>query len=208
VDAGSGLLVNCISYSNTTANSCGFVLNGMNLLNCIAAYNGSDGFRITQNTSVQAINCDAYMNGGSGIDMSAASLCSALIRNCNLFTNSAYGIRSSGSASRIGVIQSCAFGTGTMTNALGNFDANINSGVYGGIIAQDSILFPANQTPWVDPGNGNFRITSSYAKAAGASSFTQSLINSPTNTVGFPDVGAAQSASTNAAAGGSYTFAQ
>ncbi len=60
-----------------------------------------------------------------------------------------------------------------------------------------SITYAADVTPWVDPANGDFRITLAAAKSAGRGSFTQTQ-SSYTGTIGYPDIGAAQSASTNA----------
>lgn len=82
----------------------------------------------------------------------------------------------------------------------------------GGISVSGSVTYAADQTPWSDPGDGDFRITLTAAKAAGLGAFTetQAGYGDPNVTVGYPDMGAAQTASTNAAAasGGSYTFAQ
>lgn len=78
-------------------------------------------------------------------------------------------------------------------------------------VITNTLTYTANETPWVDPTNGNFTEKSTaLTKARGSGVFQQRFVNSPTNTVSYPDIGAAQYPSTNAASGGehSHVFAQ
>lgn len=199
--------IRCISHDNVGANSIGFSVQGCSTsYGCIAYNNGSDGFNASsQAVASKLINCDAYSNGGSGINLATAAAASFVIENCNLVKNTAYGIASAAQP-RVGSIYNCGFGSGTAANGT----ADIQTANTGGIDIQGSVTYAANLTPWVDPDNGNFSINLTASKSAGRGRFTQTTVNSPTNTVSFPDIGAAQSASTNAAAGGASacTFAQ
>lgn len=198
----------CISHDNSGANSDGFLISATaTLLNCIADSNGKNGFTFSGTTVHNLLGSDAYNNTGSGVDLSTASGTYIMIENCNLVLNGAYGINSSGSTIRNGRIVNCGFGTGTKTNATGSFGPNL-TGSQSSVEIAGTLLYSADQTPWVDPDNGDFRINLAAAKAAGRGSFTETA-GSYSGTIAYPDIGAAQTASTNAAtAGGAYTFAQ
>ncbi len=92
-----------------------------------------------------------------------------------------------------------------MTNASGNVANNM-----GGIREVGSIIYSSNLTPWISPDVGNFSITNNaVTRAAGRGTFIETA-SGYSGTVGYPDIGAAQSITnaTAAAAGGSYTFSQ
>jgi hypothetical protein len=55
-----------------------------------------------------------------------------------------------------------------------------------------SVTYATDVTPWVDPTNGDFRINLAAAKGTGRGTFTQTA-SSYAGTVGYPDIGAAQS---------------
>ncbi len=136
--------------------------------------------------------CSFYSNSISGIDGNSSSLNSPyLIENCTFIANGVNGINSSGGATRYGQINNCAFGTGTMTNVSGSIGLNVSSQT------NSLFLLTSNTTPWIDPANGDFRINSSDVKSLGRGSFTQTA-SSYAGTIAYPDIGAAQSASTNA----------
>lgn len=189
------------SHDNTLANGDGFNIGvaGVRLVRCIADSNGRNGI-ISSTASLYLEQCDLFGNVLTGVDMSAATVGSFVAENCNFFTNG-IGISSSGSTLRNGLIVNCAFGTGTKTNTNGSFSGT------GSIYEIGSILYPTDLTPWVDPINGDFRISSTATtRAAGRGNFTESQA-SYSGAVGYPDIGAAQSASTNFLER-SYTFSQ
>lgn len=204
---GGSTAVRCIAHDNTNIHAAGFTFNGTGgtLVNCIADSNGTNGIQSgsTQNTTL--IGCDSYNNGGSGVDLAGASAAVALIENCNFVKNGAFGITSSGSPLRNGGIINCGFGSGTQANASGDLAANL-----GGLNVLGSVTYAANSTPWVDPANGDFRINLATARASGRGGFTETWSGySAPSTVGYPDIGAAQSITNSpSASGGSYTFAQ
>ncbi len=137
--------------------------------------------------------CDFYNNGFFGIDTTSTGGVVVEIENCNFIKNGTFGILSdAGSNLRHGYIRNCAFGSGTQTNSSGGIDARLT-----GVLESGSITYAADVTPWVDPANGDFRINLTAAKSVGAGSFTETA-SSYAGTIGYPDIGAAQSASTNA----------
>ena len=215
------MAINCISHHNTTANASGFQLDGgINMLNCIAANNGSSGFRLTADVSQTIYGCSTFMNGGSGIDVggSAGNISDAMvvnIVNCSFVSNASAGIRISTSAAKYlnGHIENCAFGSGTMTNVAGNFlttqgGASQDGSSLEGVYIAGNILLPLDTTPWVAPLTGDFRNTSSSVKFAGYGLYTQTYTTTTwTGTVGYPDIGSAE-ATNSASGGGSYPFVQ
>lgn len=196
------VFVRCISHDNSTGNGNGFnaAFSGVTFINCISDSNGKDGFILTATGCAYFIGCDSYNNTEDGIDFTTANPNEVWIENCNLVKNSGWGINSSGSLTlRMGHIINCGFGSGTQVNGLGSIAA------IQGVQQIANVTYAANATPWVDPANGDFRITLPTAKAAGRGGFTETAA-SYTGTVGYPDIGSAQSPSTNTP--GSWTFSQ
>lgn len=202
---GGTFLWYCMSHDNATANGDGFYCEASaTLIKCSSWKNGRRGFVLPGNTTAfsSLLHCNAYSNSSSGVDLTGTGV-RAYFQNCNFVKNAAYGIANSGGiVGKVGAIVGCGFGYGTSTNVSGNIQS------MGGIPESGSVLY-TNATPWTDPDNGDFRPTA-LAKGLGREVFTQITVNSPTNTVGYPDIGAAQSTSTNAASGGehSHVFAQ
>lgn len=188
---------NCISHDNTGANSDGFNSSTAgNFLRCIAYGNSRHGFYFT-GQPIQMFNCDSYNNTGSGLHVNLATIAFLYIKNSNFLKNGSHGITNTASI-RTGEIINCGFGSGTMANT------GVNIANAGAINEFGSLTYTADTSPWTDPTTGNFAVaTGSQARAAGRGTF-------PTNTISYPDIGAAQSASTNAAAasGGAYTWSQ
>lgn len=205
--ANGGLYLNCISHDNkATALGCGFAIGTANLMaiGCISYANGSNGFVSASTTSgsVIMIGCDVYSNGSAGLRMYGAGNSDVLIQNCNFVKNSGAAITNQSAFIRSGFVNNCGFGSGTQTNDYGMFSDRMDA-----VITNNLIIYTADTTPWNDPTTGDFRLTTE-AKAKGRASFVQSTIGSPL-TIGYPDIGAAQNASTNAAAGTTaHTFAQ
>lgn len=192
----------CIAHDNTGSSIAGFYIStGGILVNCIADSNGRQGAVAGPSASGTAtiINCDFYNNTYAGISLSGGNV---NIENCN-FANNGSGITNTAALSgRVGRIANCGFGTGTAANTYGTI-----TNLFGPLI-RGCFEYSANALPWTDAPNGDFRINLTAAKATGAGGFTETA-GSYAGTVGYPDIGAAQNASTNAAAaGGAYTFAQ
>ncbi len=182
----------CFAHDNTTGvNSHGFGTSISSIINCIGESNSGHGIQQNGPGTSVIIGSVLYNNTLSGFDgtTTASSYC---FENCVFAKNGAFGINSSGNAIRTGQILNCAFGTGTMTNASGSFAANASV-----VDTNSIILLAADTTPWVDPANGDFRINLSAVKSVGRGSFTQTA-SSYSGTVAYPDIGAAQSADTNA----------
>lgn len=192
-----GTMLNCYVHDNTSAKTSGAQTSGSGwtvFANCIFANNATNG--IFAVSSVIVLNCDFYSNPGSGIEITLATPLQAYIQNCNFLKNG-FGVSNSAPA-RIGAIYNCGFGAGSMANSANevNMGAMIDSGGFS---------YASGVTPWVNPDTGNYSITLRSAKSAGLSKFVETFSNFG-GTVGYPDVGAAQSPSTNTP--GSWTFSQ
>lgn len=180
---------------------------GASLINCIFDSNAGCGVSISGATALYLLGCEFYNNAVSGVDMTSTSSTLLFAQNCNFIKNGVYGLDSSGSYLRSGIIANCGFGSGTMTNVSGSLGPNI-SDPRSGVVQNGNITYTADAIPWADAPNGDFRITLTAAKAAGRGAFTETAA-SYAGTIAYPDIGAAQTASTNAAAGEhSHVFAQ
>lgn len=216
----SGKCKNGIIHNNvaTAGKGHGLIYGGGRVINC-AIYNNNGnaiifsppGLSCTLNIESSAI----YSNALSGIDFIGTwptnQAVQMDIENIQFFRNHGMAITNTSTAgiTMLGRIANCTFGSGTMANVNGD----IVSGITNGVSVIGSLSYTAGLTPWTDPDNGNFTPVNSVAsnpdRARGISKFYQATVNSPTNTVSYPDVGAAQAAGTNStASGGSYTFAQ
>jgi hypothetical protein len=200
----------CIAHDNAGTGSSGFALGsgGCSLIDCIADTNGRDGATVSSAIAAYISGCDFYNNVTNGINLTGASSTLINIENCNFIGNGvgltgAYAINSSGSLIRNGSVINCAFGVGTATNGSGG--ANIIAGT--GLDEIGSIVYGNNLTPWVDPANGDFRISSAAAINAGRGKFTQTQA-SYGGAIAYPDIGSAQHLESVATGGGSYPFVQ
>lgn len=193
-----GQAIRCISHSNTSSNVSGFISSGSTrFVDCIAYGNGSHGFRLNAaSTCHSCVGCDSYDNGGSGISVwSNGQKILAHIDSCNLVANGAFGIGHEGSIHDV-IIQNCGFGSGTMANASGKISSGLQNYEESG-----TVDYAAGVTPWVDPDNGDFRITLAAAKNAGRGAFLQTA-SGMSGTVGYPDIGAAQHLDSGGSGGG------
>lgn len=185
-NAGSCEYFRCISHDHSGNLAVGFrISNAAHLSNCIADTNGGDGYYLDSVLSVALLNCDAYGNGGAGIELLNTSAALYYIENCNLVKNGGWGINGSGAGARNGRVINCGFGSGTQVNTSGS-TTGLKSMTEAG-----SITYPSNATPWVAPATGDFRISLRAAQGTGRGTFTQTQA-SYSGTVGYPDVGAAQ----------------
>lgn len=185
---------NCVSHDNTGSNTDGFAgiisATPVTFTNCIADTNGRHGFSIQSNTNPYAsfYQCDAYNNGTDGIkNLLTTANSFANIKNCNFIKNGGYGINSALTTGHwFGSIENCGFGSGTAQNTSGTTNNTDDLEISG------SVTYPSNLLPWVDAPNGDFRINLTEANWAGRGAFTETAA-SYSGTVGFPDIGAAQS---------------
>ena len=159
------------------------------IFNCISYDNSSSGFLFGSNNNIGIMsNCDAYNNGGHGFDISIGGGTSRyFIEACNFVNNGGYGIDLVDGNISIVDITNCGFGAGTEANTSGE----INQSATDVISVFDSVTYPADTTPWVDPANGDFRINLAEAKGAGRGTYTQTEAGQA-GTIGYPDIGAAQ----------------
>ena len=172
----------CVSHDNSGSNTRGFANANVALVECIADSNGLHGFELAASGHIS--KCDSYNNGGDGLNI-ASSTAEVSVSNCNFIKNTGYGINAA-SVAPGGVVLNCGFGSGTQANGSGT-----TNGI-GMMTVIGSVTYASNVTPWTDPVNGDFRISLAAAKAAGRGTFTQTAA-SYAGTVGYPDIGAAQS---------------
>lgn len=188
----------CNVHDNTAANIAGLGLDGGVTVEFTKVSNNGVGARSTADVQQHIVGCDFWNNKSHGIffNSGANDPLNIAVVNCNFFENAGYAIYFNTGASAAnwhnGVILNCAFGSGTQTNTSG-YLSNTN-----GMLTSGWVTYAADKTPWVDPTNGNFTpVTGAAGRAAGFGGFMQTLINSPTNTASYPDIGSTQGASTN-----------
>jgi hypothetical protein len=187
--AGNGL-VRCISHDHGTPgnagdnNRHGIVSGnssaGVYLVSCISESNGATGFKINGNSSqYKFLNCDFYNNGSDGILDGVGG---------GLVKNGGYCVNLVGGDTLYAVLVNNGFGAGTQVNTSGQ--TNITTGT-DAVEVIGSVTYANDVTPWVDPANGDFRISLTAAKNTGQGSFTQTAA-SYAGAVGFPDIGSNQ----------------
>lgn len=192
----AGFWDRCYSHDNAGANNNGFAYAGGNstsLINCVSESNGKSGIAVTGGGSLFVSGCDFYNNGVNGILMESTAS-HVVAENSNFVLNATYGVRST----IAGTIElnNCGFpAAGTTANGT---DVSNTLGV---ITNESPITITANATPWNAPGTGDFKITATSNKGTGRGAFT-SLGSGKTGTVGYPDVGAAQSTGGGGSGGG------
>ena len=178
--------IRCVAYSNLGT---GFAAATPYWVKCISWDNGSHGFD-SQNSGGNGFltSCDAYDNVGDGFKFSKTNQGhSNYMERCNAVSNGAYGINVKNLTTHPAslIIRKCGFGSGTMANTSG--DTNIDSGT---LVEEGTVTYPANQTPWNDPDNGDFAITLAEAIAAGDLPFQSDATFD--SLIDYLDIGAAQ----------------
>lgn len=187
---GDALFVRVISHHGGTGSSGFYSITNTNratFLHCIGHANGESGWRTIGTTSdIVLMYCDAYDNAEDGIRLDNTSTVNVHLQNCNFVGNGGWGIFGNNIAFVL-TMENCGFGSGTMANA---------SGTYGGAIVANPITsgevtYTANTTPWADPDDGNFSITSDEAKNLENTFLqTQSGYGDPNPTKSFTQIGA------------------
>jgi len=178
-------LTRCFSHDNAGSNGNGVYASGqLRAENCVFESNAARGVELVD--AGEIVRCDFYNNASDGLRFATSSTPKALVvENSNFVKNGGWGVLGTGSGAKSGVIRNCGFGAGSQANTSGNVSA------MGSVIEEGSVTYVSNQTPWVDPANGDFRVTLTAAKGAGRGNFTQTAA-SYTGTVAYPDIGAAQ----------------
>ena len=156
---------------------------------CVIESNSRHGIHLDEGggsgSSTRILQSDFYNNTTDGVRIANTSAATKVLENCNFVKNGGYGINGTGSGMRVGVVLNCGFGAGTQVNASG-----ATTGLKA-IVESGTVNYASDVTPWVDPANGDFRVSLSTAKGAGRGTFTQTAA-SYSGTVGYPDIGAAQ----------------
>lgn len=201
----NGSISYCLSHGN---NRTGFLLNNQCIIsNCIAASNTGRGMSTPDGFGLYMSNCDIYNNGTDGFFFTCSGsypnfTYGFYVINCNFVKNGGYGFNMTNAGTITGQFLNNGFGSGTQVNTSGT----TNFPTLNGITVSGSITYASGVTPWVDPANGDFRISLAAAKNAGMGTFTETN-GSYTGTIGYPDVGAAQHLSTGGGgSGGAFTF--
>lgn len=192
------IMINCFSHHNLQANSSGFQSDGTQMvLNCISVTNGADGFRGTGDVQLSLVNCVSAFNGGAGVQMVGASGPITDPMNINfincLFVGNAKSAVTNNAATAYysGTVMNNGFGSGSVTNALGDVEARLQ-----GVTVTNNVTLELNLTPWMSPVAGDYRITGTRAKAAGFGGFLQTYpVGTWSGTIAYPDIGSAQSSS-------------
>lgn len=182
----AAVCIRCIAHDNTSNGGFALVGGGTACIDCVSDSNVGIGFDM-QSTSHQLVRCNAHNNTSDGVRVSNATNGVFWIDSCNLTKNGGWGVNGSGAGGRTGCIAQCGFGSGTEANTSGT-----TTGLKG-VAEVGSIAYAADTSPYTDAANGDFRITLSAAKGAGRGVFTQTAAGY-SGTVGYPDIGAAQSA--------------
>ena len=193
--------INCISHNNPGSNNNGFV--NANLINSIAESNGNCGLFTTGATPGGYIieRSDFYNNGTDGIRNAETVGASYVIRNSNFIKNGTCGVRRTGSTAAVYDIVNCGFGTGTMANTVANLSGSALT--HFNVV---SVGYATDADPYIDAPNGNFGLALAASKGTGRSTFTQ-VSGYTSTTIGYPDVGAAQTLNTSSSSSAhAYAF--
>lgn len=199
--------VRLIAHDNAGSNNSGiFATDGMYcvLLNCISESNGRDGLYSQDGSSNWFLShCDFYNNGRDGVRFdSAAGNYPFFVENSNFVKNAGYGLHVvTATGGTVGILSKCGFGAGTQANTSGQTN-NLGDSVD----VSSSVTFADDVTPWVDPANGDFRISLAAAINAGRGTFTQTAA-SYAGAIGYPDIGAVQHLESAGGSGGGLKLA-
>src|SRR5262249_22667007 len=128
-------------------------------------------------------NSDFYNNSSDAIKIIASNKDCYWIENNNFIKNTGAGVNNV-STVNAGYVYNCGYGSGTQVNGSDTLNNFNQSG---------TVTYASGVTPWVDPANGDFSINLAAAQGAGRGKFTETDSNlSAPNTIGYPDIAAAQ----------------
>lgn len=204
----SARMFRCTAHHNVGgANASGFGVIDAIIVGCGAWYNTSSAVKSSSGTgSFICYGCNFYSNGVDAVQFTTGSGNGInIFENNNFFRNKSYALESQANIFRLSLIDNCLFGSGTQTNLLGSVNSIYGAGSLSSVLFANTNTFTANSTPWMDPDNGNFTLLDgTIARATGNGEFVQNSVNSPTNTVSHPDIGAVQMPSTNSGFAAGY----
>ncbi|MBX3444277.1 MAG: right-handed parallel beta-helix repeat-containing protein [Planctomyces sp.] len=197
INSGGTVVRRCIAHHNLGGTSgAGFRFGQTGFLeDCIAWANGLYGVSLAQ-TQLLIRRCDIYDNPGAGLAITGGTRQTLLIENSSFVKNGGGGLNGSAQSNPIyGFARNCAFGAGAMANAGGDIIS------MQGLVLENKVTLPANQTPWNDPNNGDFRLVHADAIGAGWGGFlmTHSGYGPATS---FADIGALRRTTVQSGGGG------
>lgn len=140
-----------------------------------------------------SISNNNFYNNGYGIRIEAtAGNYYLIVQNNNFIKNTTAAFEGGTTFTRLfGYFFNNGYGSGTQANGSDYLHS-------GSLILDDGtgnssrVVYASNLTPWVAPTTGDFRINLGSANFAGRQAFTETD-GTNTGTVGYPDIGAAQS---------------
>lgn len=189
----STMWIDCVSANSTNSNADGWKCSGNpKFIRCISWNNGAMGFNTIGGYME---NCIAYNNGSAGIGIVGTIAANTFFRNLLIFKNGGAAITNSYStvSTGAGMIGNWVVGSGSMTNAKGNFYQSTTTDYGGTIDVTSPLVYATDTSPWVAPDTGNFtQASDATTRSAGLQYFN----NLPT-TLSYPDLGPTQLASTN-----------
>jgi hypothetical protein len=176
-------LQNVISHDNT---GYGFLVTpGCTVVDSIADSNSSVGFYVTLNFGNGLVqSCDSYGNGSHGFQLfNAGNGGIQNFKNCNAISNGGWGLLTDSSALlRVDIRGFATFG---------NVSGAVSIGANADLFSENIIAYASS--PYVDPANGDFRLSLAAAKQSGSSYFVQTA-SGYSGSVSYPDIGALQAA--------------
>lgn len=200
-------LIRCLSHDNGGS---GFNASGgpLTIMGCLSISNTLSGFSFSAaGVTAPCVlrNCDSVSNKVDGFQVTGLTSNPIYIENCNFIANGGYAINCWTNALHIGGFVSNYFGAGTMTNALGEFNAPI--GATNGLLIAGTAKYATDVNPYSSMSGHNFSLLPTAASyGQGRGSFTDLKYSG--GTVSYPSVGAAVSTNAATAGGGSWTFSQ
>jgi hypothetical protein len=206
ISGGSNALLRCYIHDGTGSNCDGVLTIGgtgaVSISNCLFDTLGGNGVLVNSSASASLVyalfnNNDFYNNTGAAIKVNAVAGNYFLhIENNNFIKNGTYAVDGGASFTHLtGFMLNNGYGSGTQANGSGNYHTT------GSLVLDDStgtnsrIVYASGVTPYVAPTTGNFSINLAAAQGVGRGAFTQ-IDGTNTGTVGYPDLGAAQSSVT------------
>jgi hypothetical protein len=169
----------CVARDNTGSNGIGFLVSatgGATCVDCVADTNGSHGFSYAFGNGGAFAGCSSYGNGGAGLSVSVAA--TVLAESCVFANNTTYGIVVSAGYVRA---LNCAFRSNTSGETSGIVDAT------------GSVTLTA--APFTDAANRDFSLNNTAGGGAACRGTGRGTFPPSDPTVGYPDIGAAQSQS-------------
>lgn len=136
-------------------------------------------------------NNDFYhCNTGIKLNATAASTYHPIIKNNNFIGNTTYAIDVV--AGHVdGTLFNNGYGSGTEANGSGDYHTTAEMILDDATGNNSRVVYAANATPYAAPTTGNFKINNVAAMGTGRGHFEQND-GTNTDTVGYPDIGAAQ----------------